>query len=120
MSSLLRRLCFTALFLFSFGHSHADDSPQWLTYPGGDGPGKGLHTYPGVIVSVCQLRPESRGHIRITSPQADGLMQSIGAVKQLRCSALTQEGLKAVFDEAIRAAMNKSSKKGNEGCCTIV
>jgi choline dehydrogenase len=37
----------------------------------GDGPGKGLHTYPGVIVSVCQLRPESRGHIRITAPQAD-------------------------------------------------
>jgi choline dehydrogenase len=36
----------------------------------GDGPGKGLHTYPGVIVSVCQLRPESRGHIRITSAQA--------------------------------------------------
>jgi choline dehydrogenase len=37
----------------------------------GDGPGKGLHTYPGVIVSVCQLRPESRGHIRIMSAQAD-------------------------------------------------
>jgi choline dehydrogenase len=37
----------------------------------GDGPGKGLHTYPGVIVSVCQLRPESRGHIRITGPKAD-------------------------------------------------
>ncbi len=35
----------------------------------GDGPGKGLHPFPGVIVSVCQLRPESRGHIRITSDQ---------------------------------------------------
>lgn len=34
----------------------------------GEGPGKGLHKFPGVIVSVCQLRPESRGHIRIKSP----------------------------------------------------
>lgn len=33
-----------------------------------DGPGQGLHPFPGVIVSMCQLRPESRGHIRITSP----------------------------------------------------
>jgi choline dehydrogenase len=36
----------------------------------GEGPGKGLHKFPGVIVSVCQLRPESRGHLRITSPDA--------------------------------------------------
>ena len=34
----------------------------------GDGPGKGLHEFPGVIVSVCQLRPESRGYIRIRTP----------------------------------------------------
>ena len=34
----------------------------------GEGPGKGLHKFPGVIVSVCQLRPESRGHLRIISP----------------------------------------------------
>jgi choline dehydrogenase len=36
----------------------------------GEGPGKGLHKFPGVIVSVCQLRPESRGYLRITSPDA--------------------------------------------------
>ncbi len=33
-----------------------------------DGPGQGLHPFPGVISSVCQLRPESRGWLRITSP----------------------------------------------------
>lgn len=33
-----------------------------------EGPGKGLHPFPGVIVSVCQLRPESRGSIHATSP----------------------------------------------------
>jgi choline dehydrogenase len=31
------------------------------------GPGQGLHEYPGVTASVCQLRPESRGRIKIVS-----------------------------------------------------
>ncbi|MEO1265160.1 MAG: choline dehydrogenase [Pseudomonadota bacterium] len=29
------------------------------------GTGQGLHDFPGVVISVCQLRPESRGHLRI-------------------------------------------------------
>ena len=33
----------------------------------GDTAGAALHTFPGFIVSVCQLRPESRGSVRITS-----------------------------------------------------
>ena len=32
-----------------------------------DGPGQDLHPFPGVNVSMCQLRPESRGHLRIAS-----------------------------------------------------
>lgn len=32
-----------------------------------DSPGKGLHRFPGFTVSVCQLRPASRGSIRIRS-----------------------------------------------------
>ena len=31
-------------------------------------PGEGLHKFPGFTVSVCQLRPESRGSINIQSP----------------------------------------------------
>ena len=37
---LLRFLCFIAL-VFPYALSHANDSPQWLDYTGGDGPGKG-------------------------------------------------------------------------------
>ncbi len=33
-----------------------------------DGPGKGLHRFSGFTISVCQLRPESRGTITLASP----------------------------------------------------
>jgi choline dehydrogenase len=35
-----------------------------------EGPGQGLHRFPGAVVSVCQLRPDSRGHLRIKSGDA--------------------------------------------------
>src|SRR5262249_1120648 len=33
----------------------------------GDAPGAALHPFPGFIASVCQLRPESRGFVRLKS-----------------------------------------------------
>lgn len=35
-----------------------------------DKPGDGAHPFSAFTASVCQLRPESRGHVRITSPDA--------------------------------------------------
>ncbi len=45
--------------------------------------------------------------------------REIGAVAYLECSALTQEGLKSVFDEAIRAALNKRPTQQQAKCCVI-
>jgi len=36
-----------------------------------DSPGEGLHSFSAITASVCQLRPESRGHIHIKSPEPD-------------------------------------------------
>jgi Ras-related C3 botulinum toxin substrate 1 len=47
----------------------------------------------------------SKKQAPITYESALALCQEIGGYKVMECSALTQQGLKAVFDEAIRAAL---------------
>lgn len=57
----------------------------------------------------------------ITYAQASQLAREINAVKYLECSALTQKGLKGVFDEAIRCVLSpapvRRRKKNN---CAIL
>ena len=50
--------------------------------------------------------------MRCTSNEdAVKMVEEVGAAMYVECSALTQEGLKEVFDEAIRAALNKHNEK---------
>ncbi|KAJ3105676.1 Rho GTPase protein rac1 [Phlyctochytrium planicorne] len=53
----------------------------------------------------------------ITYPQGLQMAKEINAVKYLECSALTQKGLKNVFDEAIRAVLSPAQPvKRKKGC----
>ncbi|KAL4624576.1 ras-related C3 botulinum toxin substrate 1 isoform X1 [Arapaima gigas] len=56
----------------------------------------------------------------ITNLQGLAMAKEIGAVKYLECSALTQRGLKTVFDEAIRAVFHPLPKKKKKWKCLLL
>ena len=58
----------------------------------------------------------------LTPDQGTQLAKEIGAVKYMECSALTQAGLKDVFDEAIRAVISPKvdAKKAKKGGCSLL
>lgn len=51
----------------------------------------------------------------ITKEQGEALKAELGAYRYMECSALTQKGLKAVFDEAIRCVItSQQNPKGKQ------
>ena len=57
--------------------------------------GDPLHAFPAFTASVCNLRPTSRGHVRITSPQADD-------PPEILCNYLATDTDRRVAAESIR------------------
>jgi Ras-related C3 botulinum toxin substrate 1 len=61
----------------------------------------------------------------ITYEQGMQMANEIGAVKYMQCSALTQKGLKGVFDEAVRSVISllherkKTNSNGHHRHCNI-
>ncbi|XP_063680229.1 ras-related C3 botulinum toxin substrate 1-like [Bolinopsis microptera] len=57
----------------------------------------------------------------ITYTQGLNMAKDIRAVRYLECSALTQKGLKSVFDEAIRAVLiPRQPRKKDKGKCALL
>ena len=48
------------------------------------------------------------------------MAKDINATKYLECSALTQKGLKTVFDEAIRAVLCPKPKPKPKSKCLLI
>ncbi|GAB5372037.1 hypothetical protein AAMO2058_001631400 [Amorphochlora amoebiformis] len=61
----------------------------------------------------------SKGTEMVTIEQGEAMAKEIGAAKYMECSALTQDGLKNVFDAAIRAAKEPKTKKKSSKCTII-
>ncbi len=68
-----------------------------------------------------QAAMSQRGLRMVDTAEAEKVAQDIGAAAHFECSALTQESLKAVFDELIRVALNAKNgqKEDPKQCCVI-
>ena len=55
----------------------------------------------------------------ISLDAAERLSKELKAVKYVECSALTQKGLKNVFDEAILAALEPPEEKKKKKCVLL-
>ncbi|KAJ3415874.1 Rho GTPase [Chytridiales sp. JEL 0842] len=74
-----------------------------------------LREDPATIEKIARNRQKP-----ITSDQGERLARELGAVKYLECSALTQKGLKNVFDEAIIAALEPPPKSSGGKKCKLL
>lgn len=92
------------------GH-HAPNTPIILVGTKSD-----LKKDAGVLEKMRQ-----KGQQAISDAEAEQMRKNIGAVKNIECSALTQQNLKGVFDEAIRAVLSPPAPpKGKGRGCMIL
>lgn len=56
---------------------------------------------------------------QVTHKEGKKLARKIGAIKYIECSALKQRGYMEVLNEAVKAAIEKSTKKGKSKCVLL-
>jgi len=62
----------------------------------------------------------SQGQKPITPEEGAALAKKLNSVKYIECSAKTNENLKTVFDEAIKAVLFKKKRPKKSGGCTLL
>ena len=68
-------------------------------------------------------RLADRNETAISYADGERMAAELGAVKYMECSAITQQGVKQVFDEAIRAGLKKyqtNSRSKNTFRCSVM
>lgn len=72
-----------------------------------------------LIIIGTKLDLRNNGNLTgvISEKEGEQLAKECKALEYLECSALTKEGLKEVFDEAIRLILNPREPKGHEAKC---
>ena len=65
-------------------------------------------------------RLRERRQSPITFQQGEAMRKKIGAVCYKECSALTQQGLKDIFDEAIKVVLFPETTKVKKKGCTLL
>ena len=63
---------------------------------------------------------KQRRQTPITCPQGEAMRKKISAVIYKECSALTQAGLKDIFDEAIKVVLFPETKKPSKSKCILL
>ena len=76
-----------------------------------------LRDDPSTIEELRRMR-----HMPVTHEQGQKLAKTVRAARFVECSALTQKGLKNVFDEAIITVVNKDYERGEKKTrrCTLL
>mmetsp|Transcript_25165 Transcript_25165/g.51190 ORF Transcript_25165/g.51190 Transcript_25165/m.51190 type:complete len:184 (+) Transcript_25165:88-639(+) len=71
---------------------------------------------PGVPIILVGTKVDMRTDSKdfVSKTMGENLKEEMGAYKYVECSARTQEGLKQVFDEAIRCVLVSQSNAGNK------
>ena len=65
-------------------------------------------------------RLRERRQSPVTEAQGDAMKKKISAVCYKECSALTQQGLKDIFDEAIKVVLFPDTTKKKQSKCTLL
>jgi len=67
----------------------------------------------------CLSELAAKGLSPIKREQGQKLATKVHARKYLECSALTQQGLKRIFDEAVRAVIEPAPRQKKKGCVLL-